>query len=128
MDVRRAILLALAVVVRTAPALAATADVAATGTATGDFLRGSRHPSRGLQHVADNGRSDSFDDAIDADHYAADTGVNPDSGDEDYTIQDWVEDPSTDETIEVDAYEYYNSTVYQYNYTGPLLEEPGNDL
>ena len=66
--------------------------------------------------------------AIDTDNYAIDTGINPDSGDEDYTIQDWVEDPSTDETIEVDAYEYYNSTVYQYNYTGPLLEEPGNGL
>eukprot|EP00563_Minutocellus_polymorphus_P012684 CAMPEP_0181073406 /NCGR_PEP_ID=MMETSP1070-20121207/29062_1 /TAXON_ID=265543 /ORGANISM="Minutocellus polymorphus, Strain NH13" /LENGTH=78 /DNA_ID=CAMNT_0023154475 /DNA_START=375 /DNA_END=609 /DNA_ORIENTATION=+ len=77
--------------VQIAPALADMADVA-----DGHWgISPRKPPSIGdLQHVADDGRSESLDDAIDADYYATDTDINPDSGDEDYTIQDWVEDPS----------------------------------
>ena len=116
MYVSRSVIVAL-VSVGTASALSDTAD----------NLRG----SRGLQHVADNGLSESFDD-IDADGIGADnidkrTGINPDSGDEDYRVQDWVEDPS-DGIVADSIVEGYNYTDYEWTYDGPLLSEPGNGL
>ena len=59
------------------------------------------HQARALDRLDDRSESfDGFDDDIDADRYTDDyqqasTGVNPDSGDEEYVIQDWLDDPST---------------------------------
>ena len=95
-----------------------------------DNLRG----SRGLQHVADNGLSESFDDigadGIGADNIDKRTGINPDSGDEDYRVQDWVEDPSDDaDALGADSFaKPYNYTDYEWTYDGPPLSEPGNGL
>ena len=94
--------------------LAIAALVASLQTATGLALRGGRratrasdsiisppHQVRALDRLDDRSESfDGFDDDIDADRYTDDyqqasTGVNPDSGDEEYVIQDWLDDPST---------------------------------
>jgi hypothetical protein len=121
MDAYRAIFIGL-VAVRTVAALTATAaDVAPTSSL--DNLRGSRH----LQHVADNGRSESFDDGIDADVHVIKNDINPDSGDEDYSVQDWVEDPF-DDSLGADSIAPYDHTAWQWNYDGPLLSEAGNGL
>jgi len=121
MDAYRAIFTGL-VAVRTVAALTATAaDVAPTSSL--DNLRGSRH----LQHVADNGRSESFDDGIDADVHVIKNDINPDSGDEDYSVQDWVEDPF-DDSLGADSIAPYDHTAWQWNYDGPLLSEAGNGL
>ncbi len=89
--------------------LVLAALVAASQTATTLALRGGSRtartsdnvispPHRALDRLDD--RSESFDDGIDADRYTDDyqqasTGVNPDSGDEEYVIQDWLDDPSS---------------------------------
>ena len=111
-------------------ALVSVGLASALSDTSSDNLRG----SRGLQHVADNGLSESFDD-IGADDIGADnidkrTGINPDSGDEDYRVQDWVEDPSDDaDAIGADSMaKPYNYTDYEWTYDGPPLSEPGNGL
>mmetsp|Transcript_7052 Transcript_7052/g.19684 ORF Transcript_7052/g.19684 Transcript_7052/m.19684 type:complete len:128 (-) Transcript_7052:1967-2350(-) len=86
-------------------------------TATVFALRGSRSTPqhRTLDKLDD--RSESFDGgaAVDADYYETDTGINPDSGDEDYSIPDWLDDPSNGGTpeaaVEVDADAGNNGTV-----------------
>ena len=86
-------------------------------TATVLALRGSRSTPqhRTLDKLDD--RSESFDGgaAIDTDYYETDTGINPDSGDEDYSIPDWLDDPSNGGTpeaaVEVDADAGNNGTV-----------------
>ena len=104
----------------------AAAETASALTDTADNLRG----SRGLQHVADNGLSNDGDDDIDADNIGMRPDINPDSGDEDYRVQDWVEDPSDDaDAIGADSFaKPYNYTDYEWTYDGPLLSEPGNGL
>ena len=118
MDVNRKLILAL-IAAGTSSALS---DKAAA-VASSDNLRG----SRGLQHVYDNGLSESFDD-VDGDNIGGKRpGINPDSGDEDYRVQDWVEDPS-DGIVADSIVEGYNYTDYEWTYDGPLLSEPGNGL
>ena len=71
----------------------------------------SAHALRGKRQHADSNRqldklddwSESQDEGIDADFYETDTGVNPDSGDEVYTIHEWDIDPVDDEDLTADA-------------------------
>ena len=129
MDVSRAVIVALMAAAGTASALDDKAGNVAPPTASSslDNLRG----SRGLQHVYDNGLSESFDDKsskdVDADNVDMRPGVNPDSGDEDYRVQDWVEDPS-DGVAADSMVKPYNYTDYEWTYDGPLLSEAGNGL
>ena len=124
MYVSRAVIVAL-IAAGTASALADKAGnvVPPTASSSLDNLRG----SRGLQHVYDNGRSNDGNDDINADNIDMRPGVNPDSGDEDYRVQDWVEDPS-DGIMADSIVEGYNYTDYEWTYDGPLLSEPGNGL
>ena len=124
MYVSRAVIVAL-IAAGTASALADKAGnvVPPTASSSLDNLRG----SRGLQHVYDNGRSNDGNDGINADNIDMRPGVNPDSGDEDYRVQDWVEDPS-DGIMADSIVEGYNYTDYEWTYDGPLLSEPGNGL
>ena len=124
MYVSRAVIVAL-IAVGTVSALDDKAGNVAPPTASSslDNLRG----SRGLQHVYDNGRSNDGNDDINADNIDMRPGVNPDSGDEDYRVQDWVEDPS-DGIMADSIVEGYNYTDYEWTYDGPLLSEPGNGL
>ena len=104
-------------------ALVSVGPASVLSDTSSDNLRG----SRGLQHVYDNGLLESFDD-VDADNIDAKRpGINPDSGDEDYRVQDWVEDPS-DGIVADSIVEGYNYTDYEWTYDGPLLSEPGNGL
>ena len=128
MDVSRAVIAAL-IAAGTASALADKAGdvVPPTASSSLDNLRG----SRGLQHVCDNGLSESFDDKsskdVDADNIDMRPGVNPDSGDEDYRVQDWVEDPLDGVAADSMA-KPCNYTDCEWTYDGPLLSEPGNGL
>ena len=124
MDVSRAVIVALIAAAGTASALDDKAGNVASPTASSlDNLRG----SRGLQHVYDNGRSNDGNDDINADNIDMRPGVNPDSGDEDYRVQDWVEDPSDGVAADSIA-KPYNHTDYEWTYDGPLLSEAGNGL
>lgn len=84
--------------------LSIIAGVVALQIASTHALRGSSRnqpkQSRQLDRLDD--LSESSDETIDADYYETDTGVNPDSGDEDYTIHEWDIDP-LDDALEVDA-------------------------
>ena len=120
MDVNRKLIVALIAAGTVASALSHKA----AAVASPENLRG----RRGLKHIYDNnGSSNDNSDAIDADNIDADNFKNPDSGDEDYRVQDWVEDPS--HGIMADAIvEGYNYTDYEWTYDGPLLSEAGNGL
>ena len=81
------------------------AIVASSQIAPIHALRGSsrNQPKQHRQLDRLDDLSESLDETIDADHYyETDTGVNPDSGDEDYTIHEWDIDP-LDDALEVDA-------------------------
>ena len=120
MDVNRKLIVAL---LAAGSAASALSDKAAA-VASSDNLRG----RRGLKHIYDsNGNSEDNNDGIGADNIDADNFRNPDSGDEDYRVQDWVEDPS-DGIMADSIVEGYNYTDYEWTYDGPLLSEPGNGL
>ena len=120
MDVNRKLIVAL---IAAGTAASAVSDKAAA-VATSDSLRG----RRGLKHLyGNNGSSEDNGDDVGADNIDADNFRNPDSGDEDYRVQDWVEDPS-DGIMADSIVEGYNYTDYEWTYDGPLLSEPGNGL
>ena len=84
--------------------LSIIAGVVALQIASTHALRGSsrNQPKQHRQLDRLDDLSESMDETIGADYYETETGVNPDSGDEDYTIHEWVIDP-LDDALEVDA-------------------------
>lgn len=87
--------------------LVLAALIAALQAATTPALRGGSRSTRSVIHPPHRAldrlddRSESFDGDIDTDRYTDDyqqvsTGVNPDSGDEEYAVQDWFDDPESE--------------------------------
>ena len=113
--------------------LSIIAGVVVLQIASTNALRGSSRNQRNQHRQLDrlDDLSESLDETIGADYYETETGVNPDSGDEDYTIHEWDIDP-LDDALEVDAVDEpirgnaTNTTITSGNATNTTATTTGN--